>query len=306
MIAEFSHLAVPVERLRRRVDPAHLPFASTADVEPLTGTIGQPRAVEAIEFGLDIEIDGYNLYVAGMPGSGRESTINDFLSEFAADRPTPSDWIYVHNFDQPDRPRAIELPAGMGQRFARDMQEFVEAARRDIPRAFDSEDYEQRHQDALAEIQRRRESLTRELQTFATERGFALQMTQTGIATVPISDGQPVPPEQFQQLPEEVRKQYEENNREIQRQISSTFREMRQLEKEAAERVRDLEREVALFAVGPHFQELQERYAEHPEVLDYLDEVQNDIPEHLADFRTDQQTQQTPLLPGMPQQQSRN
>jgi predicted ATP-dependent protease len=302
MVAEFRHLEVPVERLRRRLDPGQLPFTSTAEIDPLSGTIGQPRAVEAIDFGLDIEVDGYNLYVAGMPGSGRESTINDFLHRIASERPVPSDWIYVHNFEHPERPRAIELPAGTGQQFARDMEEFIESARRDIPRAFDSEDYEQRQQEALEEIQRRRESLTRELQTFAQQRGFALQMTQAGIATVPVVDGQPIAPEQYQQLPEETRKQYEDNNREIQRQISATFREMRQLEKEAQERLRALEREVALFAVGPHFDELRERYSDHAEVVIYLDEVQNDIPEHLADFRPDQQ-QQVPMMPGMPRPQ---
>jgi lon-related putative ATP-dependent protease len=251
---------------------------------------------------MDIDVPGYNLYVAGAPGSGRESTIQDFLKQFAPDRDTPPDWVYTHNFGQPDRPRAISLPAGMGRQLAHDMDEFIRSAQSDIPRAFDSEDYEQRQQNALSEIQRRREQLNRELHSFAMERGFALQMTQAGIATIPIADGEPIPPEEFQQLPENVRKEYERNNQEIQRQISSTIREIRQLEKEAMDRIRQLEREVALFAVGPLFDELRERYADHDEVLTYLNEVQNDIPEHLPDFRPDQQRQQMPMMPSMPPQ----
>jgi lon-related putative ATP-dependent protease len=300
----MEHLALRPEQLRRRVEPESLPFRTTADLAPLTGTIGQPRAVDAIEFGMDIQVQGYNLYVAGSPGSGRESTIQDFLSQLAPTRETPPDWVYVQNFVHPDRPRAISLPAGMGTQLARDMEEFIEAAQRDIPRAFDSEDYEQRQQNALARIHQRREQLNRELHTFATERDFALQVTQAGIVTVPIRDGEPIPPEQFQQLPEETRKEYEQKNQEVQRQISSTVREIRQLEKQASERLRELEREVALFAVGPLFDELHESYADHEEVRTYLREVQNDIPEHLHDFRPDQQRQQAQAMPGMPGQPS--
>jgi lon-related putative ATP-dependent protease len=304
MSVNMQHLELQPDQLRRRVNAEDLPFQTTADLAPLSGTIGQPRAVDAIDFGIDIDVPGYNLFVAGAPGSGRESTIHDFLAKFAPEQDTPFDWVYVHNFDQPDRPRAISLPAGMGAQLAHDMEEFVRAAQRDIPRAFDSEDYEQRQQNALSEIQQRREQLNRELHTFATERGFALQMTQAGIATIPIRNGEPLPPEQYQQLPEETRKEYERNNQEVQRQISATIREIRQLEKQAVERMRELEREVALFALGPLFDELRERYAEHDEVLTYLEEVQNDIPEHLSNFRPDQQQQQMPSFPGMPAQAS--
>lgn len=302
MPISLENLALKPDQLRRTIDPESLPFKTTAELAPLSGTVGQPRAVDAIEFGMDISVPGYNMYVAGAPGSGRESTILDFLEQTAPQRDTPWDWIYVHNFSQPDRPRAITLPAGMGAQLASDMEEFIKSAQHDIPRAFDSDDYEQRQRDALAEIQQRREQLNRELQTFATDRNFALQMTQAGIATIPMADGEPIPPEEFQQLPEETRKDYERKNQEIQRQISSTVREIRQLEKEAMERMRQLEREVALFALGPLFDELRERYGEHEEVLIYLGEVQNDIPEHLQDFRPDQQQQQMPMMPGMQQQ----
>jgi lon-related putative ATP-dependent protease len=295
---ERDGLELSADQLRRRVDPATLPFATTEEVAPLRGTIGQPRAVDAIEFGLDIEIDGYNLYVAGAPGSGRESTTRDFLARFAPDQPTPPDWVYVHNFDSPDRPRAISLPAGLGVRFARDMEEFVQAALRDIPRAFESEEYDERQRNALAEIQRRRDQLTSSLNEFARQRGFLLQMTPAGIATVPVADGQPIQPDQFQRLPEEQRARFEEQNQEVQQRIASTMREVRQLEKEATERMRALEREVALFAVGPLFDELRERYDGQPEILEHLAAVQNDLPENLSDFRPDPQQPAGPV-PGM-------
>ena len=128
-------LELGADRLCRRVDPAGLPFRTTRDVAPLEGTIGQPRALDAIEFGLDVETPGYNLFVAGQPGSGRESTVIDHLEGHARRRPPPDDWIYVHNFDEPDRPNAIRLPAGRGGELKRDLDEFLAAARQEIPRA---------------------------------------------------------------------------------------------------------------------------------------------------------------------------
>ncbi len=164
------------EQLRRRLDPASLPFASTEEVEPLVGTIGQPRALDAIEYGLETATGGYNLFLAGQPGSGRLTTVLDYLEQHRQARPAPDDWVYVHNFDDPDRPNAIGLPAGRGGRLQRDMEEFVEAARREIPRAFESEEYDRRQREILNELGRRRNELTEELKQFALERGFALEI----------------------------------------------------------------------------------------------------------------------------------
>lgn len=123
-----DRLALAPEELRRRLDPAALDFESTAEVEPLRGTIGQPRAVEAVAFGLEIETFGYNLYVAGAPGSGREGTVRDYLERVAAARVAPDDWVYVHNFDDADRPRALRLPAGRGCELAADMRRLASRA----------------------------------------------------------------------------------------------------------------------------------------------------------------------------------
>jgi hypothetical protein len=123
------------EQLRRQVDPARLGFASTAEVDSLVGTIGQPRALDALDFGLETGTRGFNVFVAGSPGSGRLTTVLDDLRKHAAARAAPDDWIYVHNFRNPDQPTAIRLPAGVGPEFARAMDEFVDALRREIPRA---------------------------------------------------------------------------------------------------------------------------------------------------------------------------
>src|SRR5262245_52928683 len=122
MKALRERLAVKPEDLRRRLDPATLPFQTTAEVTPVKTTIGQPRAAEAIAFALDVGARGFHLYVAGSPGTGRESTVLEAVRSFAATRSTPPDWVYVHNFAEPDRPRALPIPAGQGRRLAKAMK----------------------------------------------------------------------------------------------------------------------------------------------------------------------------------------
>jgi len=284
-----ERLELAAEQLRRRLDPAELPFETTAEVEPLEGTIGQPRALDALVFGIEIETFGYNLFAAGAPGSGRESTVRHYLERFAADRPSPDDWVYVHNFADADRPRAIRLPAGRGHEFAEDMDEFIEAAREDIPRTFDSEEYARRRREALAEFEPKREHVTAELQRFARERGYAIEQTPAGIASVPLADDRPLSPEELEQLSPEQREDLERRAEEIKERVSTGLRALRRLEKQAAERTRELDREIALFAVGPLLEDLREKYADLPEILAYLDQVEDDLPNHVPDFRPEEE-----------------
>src|SRR5215467_12726991 len=207
MKALRERLAVKPEDLRRPLDPATLPFQTTAEVKPVKTTIGQPRAAEAIAFALEVGARGFHLYVAGLPGTGRESTVLEAVRSFAATRPTPPDWVYVHNFAEPDRPRAFPITAGQGRRLAMAMTSFVEAAQREIPRAFESEDYARRREQVLADVGSRRAKLIADLRAFALARGFALDMTPTGITSVPLLNGQPMPPQSFELLPPVTRAQ---------------------------------------------------------------------------------------------------
>lgn len=273
------------EQLRRQLDAATLPFETTADVSPSRGTIGQPRAIDAIGFGLEMRAYGYNIFVAGQPGSGRETSAIDLIGEFAPRQSTPDDWVYVHNFDDADRPNSIRLPAGRGAALAADMVAFVADAQREIPRAFDSDDYARRQRDVLTEIGGRRDKLFEELQQFAAANSFAIQMTPTGIATVPTINNQPVPNEAYGLLPETQRQEIEQHGRLVQEHLGATMRQARQLEREAAEQIAALDRDVTLFAIGPLLDELRERYDDVGEVGQYIDQVQGDVLANYGEFR---------------------
>src|SRR5262245_29752763 len=232
-----ERLAVKPPNLRRRLDPATLPFQTTAEVPPIKTAIGQPRAAEAIAFALEVGASGFHVYAAGSPGTGRESIVLAAVRAFAATRPTPPDWIYVHNFAAPDRPRTFPLPAGQGRRLAKAMMAFLEAAQREIPRAFESEDYARRREQSLDEMRARRAMVIADLRAVAEERGFALEMTPAGIASIPLQNGQPMTPQALTQLPPETLGEFEQRGREVQASVGASTRQMRRIEKEAQERV---------------------------------------------------------------------
>ena len=208
-------LELAPEQLRKVCDPNELGFNSTAEVPPLEGTIGQERATEAMEFGLGIDAPGFNIFVVGPTGSGRNATLAAYLGKAASGRPRPNDWCYVHNFHEPSSPVAISLPCGSSQEFARDINDLIEGCQREIPKAFDNDSYRQRLEGVMQEIQSQREALRAELEEEALKQGFSINFTPSGIVTIPIKDGRPIPNEEYSTLTEEARNQLREKGEQL-------------------------------------------------------------------------------------------
>jgi predicted ATP-dependent protease len=280
-----EHHRVAPERLRRRLDPASLPFASTEEVAPLKGTFGQERAMEALRFGVGIDSPGYNLFATGLSGTGRATTVRAFLREIAVHQPTPGDWVHVHNFDQVDRPKVLNLPAGRGRELAADMESFIRQARQQITHAFETERYGERRRQLATELAQRREPMLEELGGFARKRDFAIEATPNGIIAVAIHQGKPITPEEVERRPESEREDLQRRGTEVQTQIAITFRRLSQLEREGIEQVGGLDREIARFAIEPLLHGLREKYAQQEGVVEHLDRIGEDIPNHLPDFR---------------------
>ncbi|MDO8588991.1 MAG: AAA family ATPase [Armatimonadota bacterium] len=284
------------EDLIHSCDPDSLGFETTADITPLLGTVGQERAVWAIDFGLGIETHGFNLYVSGRTGTGRNSSVRSFVQRKAADEPVPDEWVYVHNFDDPYRPAAIAMCSGRGQLFAVEMDRLIEGCKTEIPRAFESENYEKRKADAVDRIQKERDGLLAQLRQESAELGFSIEMTPVGIVTVPMADGKPLSREDYEKLADEQKEQIKERSGRLEGLINSILARLRQLEKDAAQRVKELDREIALFAVGHLLDDLRKTFTECDEIQDYLEKVQEDLVEHLEDFRS---PEKKALIPGM-------
>ena len=284
-------------KLCQECKPSQFKFKTTDDLGDLTDVIGQDRAVEAIQFGIGIQREGYNLFALGPSGTGKRTTIGQFLDLKSAAEPTPPDWIYVNDFEKPHKPRAIKLPSGLGVVLRDDMEELVEELRTAIPAAFESEDYRTRKQEVEEEFKERQDQAFAEVQKKAQERNVSLIRTPVGLAFAPMQDGEVVSPEEFQKLPEKERKQVEGEIGGLQEQLQEVIYQVRQWEREAREKMKDLDREVAMFAVGHFIDSLRQKYASLQEIVDYLNAVQEDVIENVDEFR---KTEEAPQIMGIP------
>lgn len=282
---------LPPEELRLHFSPDRIPAETTDDIEPLEGIIGQERAVRAMEFGLRVKHTGYNIFMAGPTGTGKNTYARRLIHDVARQGEVPNDWVYLYNFDNPDEPIALSLPPGMGACFAQDMDELIEELKAEIPRRFDSDDYEKQRDAVIREFQEQSQALIDQAEKVASEHGFALRRTSTGFATVPLADGRPITQEEFEALPEERRKALEDANKEIHAHMGEVTRRIRALEKEAKERVRELERRVGLAAVSEPIAELKEKYASAPGVLAYVEAVEKDIVDNLDEFKDEEESE---------------
>ena len=294
----IEHLRVPADRLAPAFDPDELGFDTTEEVESLEGTIGQDRAISALELGLDIEAPGFNLFISGAAGTGRNTAVRAHLEQIASTKPVPDEWGYVYNFQDPTQPLAIELPCGMMRDLASDMTGLVDSCRREIPGVFESDDYTHRVEEVMADIQAQRQTLTDELEREAQAQGFTLSFAQASITPVPLGpEGRPFTQEEFGALTEDARDELRERAEGIQHSITHAMREIRRLSKEAVDRAKEVDTELLRFTLKPIIDELQEKYAAHDHVVTYLDRVEADIVQHVEIFKSTEASQAGP--PGL-------
>ncbi len=289
---DIKDFEIPLSELRHNCDPAEFPFATTAELRPKEEVIGQARAVSAIEFGLSIRDNGYNIFVSGNPGTGRNSIVRSIVKRIAADRPVPEDWCFINNFEDPDRPHAVKLAPGRGRELQRDMERFIELMQGEIPKVFESKEYEEQKTKISEELDRAKEVLFEDTGRRALDLGFQLSVTRTGIVKVPLFRGKPLQGEDLEKLTAEQRLEIEEREKKVDAEIRDFLSKARQLDKEAREKIHELNRRVAHFAMGHQLDDLKERYRENPRIPEYLSDVEEDILGNLKEFLG-----QTPELP---------
>jgi lon-related putative ATP-dependent protease len=273
------------EDLAWRCDPVQFEFATTRDLPALEGTIGQDRAVTAIEFGLGIKNNGFNIFILGEPGTGRSSTIKKILGRRAAAEPAPDDWCYVHDFTDGTRPTHIKLPAGLGTQLHKDVENLVTRLAEEIPKVFESKEYEEQKGRIAAEHQEKNKQLFQELEERANQEGFILQRTVSGLALVPTKEGHPLSQQEYEELSDEEKADIDRRGTELQTHLNEVLRHGRDLEKEMREAVAQMEKDVMLFAMGNLFEELREKYQAHEKVLAHFENCKKDILGRIDEFR---------------------
>ena len=297
---------LPPEKLRRTCDPNVLQCKSTKEIAPLREIIGQERAVRALKFGLGIKDKGFNIYVAGYPGSGRTTAVKNFLEEIAMNNPVPPDWCYVNNFADEYTPKAIKLPPGKAKNFQKDMKTFVEDAKRALRKAFESEDYGAKRENTIKLVETQRKQLIDQLSVEAQKESFVIQTTPIGLLLIPIIKGKPVTEEELLALPQKTRSEIQEKRAHLESQLRTAMRQFMDLDRKAHDEIDKVNREVALYAIGHLVAELTESYKGFQDVPAYLKDVQDDILNNVAQFiKGPDEAPQTPFpLPWMAREPS--
>ncbi len=300
------------DRLPRQLQPSELTRHCSPESFAPTDTgkeeeailIGQERAVRSVQFGLHVASPGYNIFMAGAPGTGKRTFARTATQDESRDMDTPQDWCYVYNFDDPTSPWALSLPPGQATDFATDMDELIEDARTAIRNEFEGGEFEQRRNELIEDFQKKTSEAVRQLEEEVRENGFALQKGAGGFVPVPLNDaGTPMSNEEYRALSPERRQEIEDAGAELQPLVRRATREIRQLEKEVKSSIRDLERQVGSFAVRPLIEQLQETYSEAHRVCEYLEAVHDDMIDHLDYFKRDEEESSGGQQALFPQQQ---
>ena len=288
MVSELSP-----SQLRRICNPDLLHCQSTSELTPLQEIIGQERAVRALKFGLGIIDKGFNVYVAGQPGTGRTTAVKDFLEKTAKSQPVPPDWCYVNNFNDEYTPKAIKLPPGKGKAFHKDMKIFVDDSKRALSKAFESEDYHARRENTIKQVEAQRKSLIEQLNVEAQKEDFIIQSSPIGLLIIPLIKGKPVTEPELLTMPQKIQSEIQDKRSALESKLRTAMRQFMDLDRKAHEEIKKLNRDIAIFAIGNIVAELSEQYKGFPDVAAYLKNVQDDILSNLAQFiKSPEDTQQ--------------
>jgi predicted ATP-dependent protease len=280
--------ALTTKDLVNHCNPEAFDFQTTDDLPLLSDFIGQMRAMRAVDFGAGIAGHGFNIYAMGLPGSGKTTLTRKYLEQIAAAEPTPDDWCYVTDFDDPHKPRALRLPAGRGTALRADMEELIEHCRKDIAKAFQSEEYEREKEQATKTFQDEQEKALQDLQQQLAEDNFALLRVPGGLVLTPAVEGRPLKERELEKLSEEEREKVQKLRARLEKEVERGLRRLREMEDALQQELRQLDEETTLRAIGHVVDDLRERYGDTPQVIEYLDQVQADIVTNADDFRDGQ------------------
>ncbi|SET05936.1 lon-related putative ATP-dependent protease [Natronincola peptidivorans] len=262
-----------------------LAFETTANLEPLKGIIGQDRAVKALEFGLKIKKKGYNVFISGLSGTGRNSYANSIAEKFAKEMPIPNDWVYVYNFKNPDIPKTLSMEAGTGQQFKKDIEGMINQFKKEISTAFNGTEYETKKNEIIREFQQKNQEIVNQLNETAKKFGFLFKESEQGLVTVPLKEGRPMTQEEYENLSIEEMEKLRENSNHLGLETLEIFNKLRDIEQQLTQTVKKLDEKIAYDIVNYHINKLLARYGHRKEITKYINALEKDILENVDAFK---------------------
>ncbi|MGM0414352.1 MAG: Lon protease family protein [Bacillota bacterium] len=291
-------MKLSAEKLRCVCLSEELDFKTTDDLEKYEeDIIGQRRAVEAVDFGCTIDREGYNIFMAGIPGTGKKTYAKKIANKKANQLDTPDDLIYIFNFSDSENPKALTVPAGRGKHLKEEMERVVEELKEEIPNQFEGEEFEEKRSEIMAEYQRKSNKMMEDFDQEIREEGFMLQNTKQGPVPVPLDqDGEPLDQEDYQKYDDEKRQEIRNKSQDIKKRLEKLLRKIREMKEDAQEEMDELQSKMGLAVVQPIIDQLKHRFSDcGEEVIEYFNDVQEDILENLDQFMEDKKESQLPF-----------
>ncbi len=282
---------VPAERLRWQCDPGIFDFECTADLAPLQEFIGQARATRAVEFGMNMLNTGYNIYVAGLTGTGKTSIVKAYIERVIKEREARGeafgleDWCYVYNFSEPDNPLICGLPQGKGKAFRDEITELLNKIRDGLGQAFSSEEYKTQKQKTVEEAQAEQQKMFEEISADARRQGFVLQMTATGPVLIPMKDDRPMQEQEYLSLSDDVKKDLDSKQAELRKKLKEILETAGSVQTKAVERLQQVDKGIGEYTVSGLFGSLFEKYSDWPKVTQYLTGLKAYVLDNLELFK---------------------
>ena len=271
-------------QLYTKCDPKKFKFSSTAELEERLSALGQDRALSAVEIGINIQSKGYNLFCLGPEGTGKTSLVKRVLVEEAKKRPTPDDWAYVYNFDEPYKPQAVNFPAGTAAEFAKDIDKLIETLSVSIPAILESDEYKAGQSIIHEKFKQHKEEYIKILQKKAKGKSVSLLHMPVGLVVAPVKNGEVLRPEAFDELPESEKKQLLEDLNQMQEEIENTAQDLPQWEDKQRKETNDLREKFLKIAVKNPIDELHAKYKGHKQANDFLKKIQKHIITNIDEF----------------------
>ncbi len=279
-------------QLSRICDPSAFDFETTEEISTLKTTIGQDRLVSSVDFGINMEQHGYNIFALGPNKTDKLSHINHFLEKSASEEPTPPDICYVNNFEDPYKPNALTLPAGRGYKLKKEMDSLLEDLVPTLNSAFETDEYQNRRQSVKNELQSQQETTLEDLKEKAKEKDIALIQTPSGFSFAPMKDsGDLMDEEEMKDMSEDDRDTFEEKTKELKKELQKLFEQIPSNKRKVREKLKELDREVAASALADFFDSIREKFSDLDEVRNFIDQVEQDIVDNVQTILNSQDGQ---------------
>lgn len=280
-------------------DPKMFKFDKVKEVKDTTNLVyGQDRGIKALEFGVNVDLKGYNLYLEGPVGVGKTMYTKKFLENRAKKEKVPNDWCYIYNFEDPNEPIAVSLPAGQGKVFQETMDSFIKNIRRDIKKTFNNDEFEKEKKVIKQEFESKKENILGKLNDKTLKHGFQVRAAQNGIYMMPVYEGKTIEEEDYEKLPLDIKSQFEEKSQIVQEMIFDTLSELKIIENKADKKIEEWQSNVALLTVNIHVNNVKSNYKRNKKINKFLDSIKKDILKNInvfmTDEKSDEQKQQLP------------